>query len=590
MMPAIFKTFRFRLFLSYLALSAAISAAAFFLVYQRIERAEISTLKLKLSEEAALVSAQLSAPDLASPGINALAHSLGPKLGSRLTIIGADGLVLADSELDAAGVKAMENHLQRPEVSGALGGASSYDLRRSATLGKAMLYAAYPVNFSGRTGAVVRLAIPVTQLDAMRALLKKALGAALALALVLSFFLSLAVSAGFSRPFDKIVYGSKKFASGDFSYRIQKDFHGEMGKLAETLNSMAASVEENLRRVEMQAQQLSAAFANMAEGVLVTDPSARVSALNPAMERLFSVEAAGSVSRPLLEVIPNAGLSKMCARAISGGKPVAEEMELTVPVRGIFSVNASPIFMGGKVSGCLMVVHDVTEVRRLELKRRDFVANVSHELKTPLTAISGYVETLMEGAIDDRANAIKFLGVIQAQSKRLDNIVSDLLKLSSLESYAVEVNKSEVALKALADSLISGLASVFKAKNAVVTNTMPSGLFVKADPEKLGQVFVNLLDNAVKFSTGNAKVEVSAVELPESVKITVKDNGIGIPQEHLPRVFERFYRADKARSREMGGTGLGLSIVKHVIDLHGGAIGVESVEGSGSTFWFTLPK
>lgn len=586
----LFKTFKFRLFLSYLALSAAVLGAAFFLVYQRIERAELSTLKLKLSEEASLVSAQLRSADLASPGLNRLAQSLGAKVGSRLTIIGADGLVLADSELDETGVKAMENHLERPEVAGALGGATSYDLRRSATLGKAMLYAAYPVNFSGRTGAVVRLAVPATQLETMRSLLKKALAAALALALLLSFFLSLAVSAGFSRPFDKIVYASKKFASGEFSYRIQKDFHGEMGKLAETLNSMAASVEENLRRVETQAQQLSAAFANMAEGVLVAGPDAVVTALNPAMERLFNVKAAGSLPRPLLELIPNAGLSGLCSRAVSGGRPVAEEMELSVPVRGIFSVNASPIFTGGKVSGCLMVVHDITELRRLEAKRRDFVANVSHELKTPLTAISGYVETLLGGAIDDRAHALEFLGVIHAQSKRLDNIVSDLLKLSSLESYAVEVRKERVALKDLADSLIAGLDSVFKARRAVVSNTIPAGLAVRADPEKLGQVFVNLLDNAVKFSPENAKVEVSAAELPESVKVTVKDGGIGIPQEHLGRVFERFYRADKARSREMGGTGLGLSIVRHVVELHGGSVGVESAEGRGSEFWFILPK
>ena len=588
-MSAILKTFRFRLFLSYLALSVAVLCAVFLLVYQRIEGTELSDLKLKLSDEAALVSAQLRSSDLASSDINALAHFLGSKVRSRLTIIGADGRVLADSELDAAGVKAMGNHSDRPEVAGALGGEASYDLRRSATLGKAMLYAAYPVNAGARVGAVVRLAIPVAQLKAMRTLLKKALAAALALALLLSLFLSLAVSAGFSRPFEKIVYGSKKFAVGDFSYRIQKDFSGEMGKLAETLNSMAASVEENLRRVETQSQQLSAAFANMAEGVLVTGTDARVTALNPAMERIFSVKASGSVSRPLLEVIANAGLSGICSRALSGGKSVSGEIELSTPVRGVFSVTASPIFGGGAVSGCLMVVHDITEVRRLETKRRDFVANVSHELKTPLTAIRGYVETLMEGAIDDKADAMEFLGVIHAQSRRLDNIVSDLLKLSSLESYSVEVMKEEVALKELCDSLIGGLASIFKAKSAAVLNLIPPGLAVKADPEKLGQVFINLLDNAVKFSAGAPEVKVTALALPDSVKISIADNGIGIPREHLPRVFERFYRADKARSREMGGTGLGLSIVKHVVELHGGSVGAESAEGLGSTFWFTIP-
>lgn len=585
-----FKTFRFRLFLSYLALSAAVLVSAFFLVYRRVETAELASTRAKLAEEAALVSAQLRSADLASPGLNGLAHSLGASVQSRLTIIGSDGRVLADSELEPAAVKAMENHADRPEVAGAMAGAASYDLRNSATLGKAMLYAAYPVNFDKRVGGVVRLAVPVSQLDAMRSLLKKALAAALALALLLSLFISLAVSAGFSRPFDKIVYGSKKFAAGDFSYRIQKDFHGEMGKLAETLNSMAAAVEENLRRVEAQSQQLAAAFANMAEGVLLTGTDARVTALNPAMERIFSVRADGAVSRPLLEVIPNAGLSGICSRALAGGKPVSDELELSTPVRGIFSVNAAPLFAGGSVSGCLMVVHDVTEVRRLEAKRRDFVANVSHELKTPLTAISGYVETLMAGALDDKEHAMEFLGVIRAQARRLDNIVSDLLKLSSLESYSVEVRKEDVRLKDLADSLTAGLASVFRARNAVVANDIPAGLVVKADPEKLGQVFINLLDNAVKFSAGAPEVRISAQELPGGVRIAVKDGGIGIPAEHLPRVFERFYRADKARSREMGGTGLGLSIVKHVVELHGGSVGVDSAEGGGSTFWFILPK
>ncbi|MBI4801596.1 MAG: PAS domain-containing protein [Elusimicrobia bacterium] len=585
-----FKTFRFRLFLSYLALSAAVLGAAFFLVYQCIERAELSTLKSKLLDEAALVSAQLRSSDLASPGLHALAHSLGLKVRSRLTIIGADGRVLADSELDVAGVRAMENHSSRPEVAGAMKGGPSYDLRRSATLGKAMLYAAYPVSSGARVVAVARLTIPAAQLEAAMTMLKKALSAALALAFLLSFLLGLAVSGGFSRSFNKIVYGSKKFAAGNFSYRIQKDFHGEMGKLAETLNSMSAAIEENLRRVEFQSQQLAAAFANMAEGVLITGPDARVTALNPAIERMFGVKAETSVSKPLLEVILNARLSGICGRAVSGGKPVWEETELFAPVRGVFSVNASPLFEGGAVSGCLMVVHDVTEVRRLEAGRRDFVANVSHELKTPLTAIRGCAETLLEGAIDDREHAMKFLGVICEHSKRLDNIVGDLLKLSALESYAAEVKKEAVGLKDLADSLVTSLASVFRSKKAVVSNIIPADLRVNADPEKLGQVFINLLDNAVKFSPESPKVEISAQELPGSVKVLVRDNGTGIPQSRLARVFERFYRVDQARSRETGGTGLGLSIVKHVVELHGGSVGVESAEGRGSTFWFTIPK
>jgi two-component system phosphate regulon sensor histidine kinase PhoR len=454
-----------------------------------------------------------------------------------------------------------------------------------------MLYAAYPVSVSGgRVRAVARLSVTADEIYLARAMLKKALLAALTLAFLLSFVLSLAISSELARPFNRIIYASKKFASGEFSYRIRSDFHGEMGKLAETLNSMAGSIEENIRRVELQSQQLSAAFTGMAEGVLMTGADSVVKALNPAMERMFAIKEADSLSRPLLEVVPNAGLSDICARVISGAVTISGETELSVPIKGVFSVNASPIFAGGRISGCLMVVRDVTELRRLEVMRRDFVANVSHELKTPLTAIRGYVETLMAGAGDDKATALEFLGVIRAQTIRLDNIVSDLLKLSSLESQAVAIKKMPVELKTLADSLITGLASVFAARKAEVGNSIPPGLKVNADPEKLGQVFINLLDNAVKFSQADPKVEISATGEPGGpVKVTVKDNGIGIPPEHLSRVFERFYRVDKARSREMGGTGLGLSIVKHVVELHGGSVGAESSEGSGSVFWFTLP-
>jgi two-component system phosphate regulon sensor histidine kinase PhoR len=304
---------------------------------------------------------------------------------------------------------------------------------------------------------------------------------------------------------------------------------------------------------------------------------------------MFGVNGAVALGRPLLEVVPNAGISDICARVLSRGAAVSGEAELALPVKGSFSVNATPIFASGSISGCLMVVRDVTELRRLETMRRDFVANVSHELKTPLTAIRGYAETLAEGAIDDRATALEFLSTIRAQTLRLDNIVSDLLKLSSLESQAAAVNKSPVELKRLADTLIAGLASLFASRNAVVVNNIPAGLFANADADKLSQVFVNLLDNAVKFSVVAPNVNVRAERTPAGVKVYVSDNGIGIPAASLPRVFERFYRVDKARSREMGGTGLGLSIVKHIVELHGGAAGVDSIEGSGSTFWFTLP-
>lgn len=590
-MKGLLKTFRFRLFLSYLVLSAAVLGSAFLLVYQRVERVELAALKSKLSDEAALLSARLGPADLASPEINALAHSLGARVHCRVTIIAAGGRVLADSELDEAGVEGMENHAHRPEVLGAMAGRPSYAMRTSATLGKAMLYAAYPVRVSGgRAEAVARFSVPVSEIAASRAPLRRSLLAALVIALLLSFLLSLVVSAGLTRPFNKIIYASKKFAAGEFGYRIQKDFHGETGKLAETLNSMAASIEENLRRVELQSQQLSAAFTGMAEGVLMTGADSRIISVNPAMERMFGLREADAVSRPLLEVIPNARLSEICAKVAEGAAPVSGEAEFAVPVKGVFGVNASPVFTGGRVSGCMVLIRDVTEARRLDAMRRDFVANVSHELKTPLTAIKGSAETLLDGALLDREHGPQFARSIYEQASRLDNIVSDLLKLSLLESQQAAVRKERVELRALADSVINALAPAFAPRKAEVADEIPAGLSAPADPEKLKQVLINLLDNAVKFCAGVPKVKLSAEKLPGAVKVTVADNGIGIPAAHLSRVFERFYRVDKARSREMGGTGLGLSIVRHVVELHGGSVGAESAEGVGSRFWFTLPS
>ena len=238
----------------------------------------------------------------------------------------------------------------------------------------------------------------------------------------------------------------------------------------------------------------------------------------------------------------------------------------------------------------MVVARDITAERRLEAMRRDFVANVSHELRTPLTAIKGYVETLLDGALDDKAHAREFLGVIGEHAKRLDNIVSDLLKLSRLESGASLLEKSEVEVKALADAILAGFPARFVSGPVKVSNMLVPGLKARADRARLEQVFINLLDNAVKFTPPGGSVEISAQDLHDSVKVLVRDDGPGIPAEHLPRLFERFYRVDKARSRELGGTGLGLSIVRHIVELHGGSVGVESAEGRGSAFWFTIPK
>lgn len=382
---------------------------------------------------------------------------------------------------------------------------------------------------------------------------------------------------------------ARRFAAGDLSSRIPVRSSGEIGELSATLNAMADELGRRVRDAELRRLELEAAFSNMAEAVVVTDGAGVIARMNPRARALLLAPGGASGAR-LMDMPGGPELSAAALKALASGLPVSSET-LCGSVPGIvLSVTASPIREQGIIGGCVVVARDITAERRLEAMRRDFVANVSHELRTPLTAIKGYVETLLDGALEDKEHAREFLGVIGEHAKRLDNIVADLLKLSRLESGASLLEKSEIELKTLADGILAGFPARFLSGPVKVSNLLAPGLTARADRARLEQVFINLLDNAVKFTPQGGSVEISAQDLRDSVKVLVRDNGSGIPAEHLPRLFERFYRVDKARSRELGGTGLGLSIVRHIVELHGGSVGVESAEGKGSTFWFTVPK
>ena len=258
-------------------------------------------------------------------------------------------------------------------------------------------------------------------------------------------------------------------------------------------------------------------------------------------------------------------------------------------MRKIFQASVTPIFESKSVAGCLVVLHDITEIKRLETMRSDFVANVSHELKTPLTSIKGFVETLLDGALDDKEHGRNFLQIIQGHSQRLESLVNDLLSLAHLESKDIVLEKREFDLKEQVEEIVSGFQSQIKKKGISITNELPSNLSIRADKNRIDQVVTNLIDNAIKFNKESGSIKIYSQGSGETIKITIEDSGVGVPEKETPRIFERFYRVDKARSRSLGGTGLGLSIVKHIIELHAGEVGVESTEGFGSKFWFTLP-
>jgi two-component system phosphate regulon sensor histidine kinase PhoR len=383
---------------------------------------------------------------------------------------------------------------------------------------------------------------------------------------------------------------SQKFSKGDFSRRIIKTSKDEIGELANTLNKMAEDLEGKIKEIKAQNQKLAAIFDSMIEGVIIVDKTSRIISINPTIEKIFGVSRKEAEGRFFLEAIRNNSIYEIINNVLNEGKSLSAEIDLVLPVYKTFEVNATPISENNIVGGCLVVIHDITEIRRLETIRSDFVANVSHELKTPLTSIKGFVETLLEGALDDKENNRNFLKIIQSHTARLDNLVDDLLSLSHLESKEIILKKTKFHLRQLTEEVISGFKSQLKNKNIEIKDELSASVSLAADKNRIEQVITNLIDNAIKFNKEKGFIRIYAEEKNGRVKITIEDSGIGIPQKDIPRIFERFYRVDKARSRELGGTGLGLSIVKHIIELHSGSVGVESNEGFGSRFWFSLPE
>ena len=410
--------------------------------------------------------------------------------------------------------------------------------------------------------------------------------------LIFSYIIIILVIFGFSAFLSNVLLGLfiALVLSFIFAYKISIDSRNELEKHASLLNKMAKKLEDKINEVEVKNQHLLAVFESMVEGIIVVDKTNRIISVNTTVEKIFNISKKDLEGRIFLEAIRNNDLSDIISKVLKKGEFTWHELSLMWPVQKIFQINASPVFEKGIVNGCLLVIHDMTEIRKLETMRRDFVANVSHELKTPLTSIKGFLETLLEGALDDKENNRRFLIIMQNHTERLNKLVDDLLSLSHLESKEIFLRKDLFNLYQQAGKVIADCGAQLKKRNIEIKNELPVTLLVNADKDKLEGVFTNLIDNAIKFNKEKGIIRIYSQDEERRIKIVIEDSGIGIPEKDIPRIFERFYRVDKARSRELGGTGLGLSIAKHIVELHGGTIGVESVEGLGSKFRFTLPK
>jgi two-component system phosphate regulon sensor histidine kinase PhoR len=509
---------------------------------------------------------------------------LAGKNQTRFTLILPSGKVVGDSDEDPM---QMTNHSDRHEIKKALSDGFGWSLRLSPTLGKNMMYVAVPIKEDGEVKAVVRTAIPATAIDdALKNIYIKIFWGGVATAFCAAG-LSLLISRRISEPIVDMRKIAERFASGDLDHRLLVLGTGELDSLANALNRMATQLQERIAAITDQRNEMEAVLSSMIEGVVAVDPQGRIVSINKAAANLLDIELSKAQNRNVEEVIRNVDLQEFINRTLNSKVPT--EADISLPTEGdrLFQLHGAslPIGAGGK-TGAVIVLNDVTRMRRLENVRRDFVANVSHELKTPVTSIQGFVEALLEGAMNDHKQAERFLKIIAKHSDRLNSIIEDLLTLSRLEEdkERKEISFEVTELKPVLASAIELSSTKAEEKQMKIELICQDYAKAKINAALLEQAMVNLIDNAIKYSSQGSTIRITAEQKGDETTISVQDNGCGIAQEHLPRIFERFYVIDKGRSRKLGGTGLGLAIVKHIAQVHGGHVTVESSLGKGSTF------
>jgi two-component system phosphate regulon sensor histidine kinase PhoR len=493
---------------------------------------------------------------------------------TRATIIAHDGAVLADSEADPG---TMENHASKPEVAAVLGGKVGSSTRPSHTVGVEFFYVAVP---SG--DKIVRLAYPLASVKSDLARIRMALLRGTGWALLLALVLAIAIAEIIARRLRRIVRFAEQIAQGNLSARIAETSGDEIAQVARALDRTARRLEENFNDIRESRSELEALLNSMTDGVIAVSPDLKVRWANHAIGNIIHQRV--RIGAPVIELLRHPDFLATLTNALHS-KQRESAIATSLSGRRSFSVTAEPLPDGGVVS----VLHDISEVERVEKTRRDFIANVSHELRTPLTSIRGYTETLLESDVALNESAREFLQVIRRNAERMGRLTEDLLVLARVESGEEKLDLRSHPVRQLLTEATSSMQENARSSGVELTVENVGDWSVLADGYAVQQVFGNLISNAVRYAASGKKIIIGAHERPEGIEFFVRDFGPGIASEHLPRIFERFYRVDKARSRESGGTGLGLAIVKHIVLNHSGAVRVESTVGHGSTFFFLLP-
>ena len=581
-----FRSIRWRIAVPYIVLILLATAALTVYFSGFVRQTYLADLRTQLTAEARLVG-EAVAPLLLEGGtvetIDPLVKRWSELLESRVTVIRADGVVLGDSHEHPA---AMENHLSRPEVQQALADGLGVSTRHSRTVGYEMMYAAIPVEAGGRATGIARVALPLTQIEASVARLRYTIVVASLFTALLAGLLALLIAEQLARPLRDLTRLAERLARGDLGGRIYLSSQDEVGRLANAFNRMAAEIQTQMEALADQRNALTAVLTHMADGVVITDGKGRVRLVNPAAAQMLGFSQDTVIGKSFVAVARDHQAVQVWRNCRASGEEQSEAVEM-VGHGPFLRVVATPL-RGTPQDGYLVLLQNLTQIRRLETVRRDFISNISHELRTPLASLKALVDTLHDGALDDPPVAHRFLEHMETEVDAMTQMVQELLELSRIESGQVPLRLKPTPVADVVLPPVERLRTQAERAGLRLTVDLPPNLPpLLADAERVQQVVTNLVHNSIKFTPSGGQVTLSAEPAGNEVIISVRDTGVGIPVNDLPRIFERFYKADRARSG--GGTGLGLAIAKHIVLAHGGRVWATSVEGKGSTFYIALP-
>lgn len=593
----LFKRFFWKAFFSLIVSILVSSVLLGMFFYKHLYRTTLENLEESLQKETEVLAATMqSHPELLTNPrqVADLVHT-----EDRITIIAPDGTVLADNWADRLGQEILENHANRPEIISATHDQPEFVQRFSHTMQREMIYYAVPIKTDEKMACVLRLSFSLATFEDQMEDLRYFLILAGILALLTSLPLTYLLSAAATRPIRHLIDGAHRLSSGDLKQPVQIAGSTEFQELAGAFNQMSGQLQEKIVSIQQEHSRMETLLARMVEGVLALDGNGKALFANTAFCGMAGISPEKLAGRSYLEIVRNDPLAEYTAALLAERQllePGNHQLESREIVLGglsgerTFAVQASRIREENSPIALILVFHDITRIKMVEQIRKDFVANVSHELRTPLTALKGSTEVLLDGAYTDGEQCKKFLAIMDKQLNSLQNLVGDMLKLAAMEDTRAPLRREKIELHALIEDIVALFEPLAARKHQRLNVTLPEDLvLVTIDPQQISDALMNLIDNAAKYGQDGATIELRAWK-EDGLILQVKDNGPGIPYDQLPRIFERFYRLDKSRSREMGGTGLGLAIVRHCVENHGGTVTVESVFGAGATFTIRLPS